>query len=666
MEKYTRRAMDSTRIFTTHMTVNELKRAVTKATLDEETRPRMKDVNKIIDATFLRPSPHNSKCGPHKVLKYIQQRLRAGEWPVVLKALLLCHILLDEGSRGMIDILLRSPFIFNLQEFRDASNPSAYDFSSYSRLFGRYLQERIVTIRTLGAFYDTIRDPSRNQQTAVFVQENETIPSGQINTLDFREVLKVMPILENQLDVLTDVRLRAEELHNDLTIGVMERLMKDMLPLVNQLNQGVEMIQENFFTTSKSDCETSLKIYQTYVELVEKANGFLSVANRLGATESNVSLEHAPLDYLKGMAEHISTVSEDGKSSDTISEKRSRMDATCKSIELQKVASGDYNEEAALAAAIRASLQDSGSFTMIHFDNDSDEENRLQSDGRTLEESQEYSKAQHNIDDFFGIVSDSNVSYAEKNASQVSAKEQLSEKPKKKKGDDLLELLSDMNFSQQHHYSSGVSSSGQSLVPPMQVTNLSKKSSDKFSDSSQVPRQSAFQQMPQQPWHEVDTPLQFQNLQGYYSTIGSMNMMPMFPSQQGMIAPNMMMTPYMTYGGAGTWSGMPTSGYPSGMYMQYNSIGGWTPGTPAMQPIFYSPSYNSMGPRIPGTANSPSLYDSTHVEEISTHVPSINASENTSSGQVEARKRLQETIFGDLVPDRRTIHRIGQVDKNQK
>lgn len=68
---------------------------------------------------------------------------------VVLKALLLCHILLDEGSRGMVDLLLHSPFIFNLQEFRDASNPSAFDYSSYTRLFARYLQERIVTIRTL-------------------------------------------------------------------------------------------------------------------------------------------------------------------------------------------------------------------------------------------------------------------------------------------------------------------------------------------------------------------------------------------------------------------------------------------------------------------------------------------------------------------------------------
>jgi len=54
MEKYTRKAVDSTRIFTTHMTVNDLKRAVTKASLDSETRPRMKDVKSKTIAFFIR------------------------------------------------------------------------------------------------------------------------------------------------------------------------------------------------------------------------------------------------------------------------------------------------------------------------------------------------------------------------------------------------------------------------------------------------------------------------------------------------------------------------------------------------------------------------------------------------------------------------------------
>jgi hypothetical protein len=47
MEKYTQKAVDATKIFTTHMTTNELKRAVTKATLDEETKPRLKDVKSM-------------------------------------------------------------------------------------------------------------------------------------------------------------------------------------------------------------------------------------------------------------------------------------------------------------------------------------------------------------------------------------------------------------------------------------------------------------------------------------------------------------------------------------------------------------------------------------------------------------------------------------------
>lgn len=603
MEKYTRKAVDSTRIFTTHMTVNDLKRAVTKASLDSETRPRMKDVK---NATYLQPSPRNSKCGPHKVLKYIQQRLRAKEWPVVLKALLLCHILLDEGSRGMVDLLLHSPFIFNLQEFRDASNPSAFDYSSYTRLFARYLQERIVTIRTLGAFYDTVRDPMRySQQTSVFIQENNTIPSGQISTLDSREILKVMPVLENQLDVLTDVRLRSEELHNDLTIGVMERLVKDLLPLFNQLTQGVEIIQENFFTLSKSLCETSLSIYKKYIELVEKANSFITVANRLGATESNISLEHAPLDYVKGMEEHIATLSEGDKSWDTASEKKSQVDTSYKSAELQKAVSGDYDEEAALAAAIKASLQDSGTHTMISFDDSSDEE--IQSEGATL------GQQKNSIDDFFGIVSEP------QNTSDTVMKQPSKEW--KTKDDNLLDLLSDMNFNQQQSVG-GFPSSGQALVPHMQTTRnlFNAESSMQGSVQSTLPPPTSTTTTTSQQRNEtIPQPSPFQDFQGYYSTVGGMNMMmPMFPGHQGMMNPNMMMmTPYMTYGGPGTWSAMPFGGYSPAMYMQYNSLASMNQAaTPAMQPNYFSiPNYyntnnnHNMGAKIPGTDNSPTEHE---------------------------------------------------------
>ncbi|GJD12036.1 hypothetical protein Gasu2_61470 [Galdieria sulphuraria] len=114
----------------------------------------------IIDFTFLLQSSHNPKCGFHKVLKYIQQHLPVREWPVVLKSLLLSHILLDEVSRRV----------------------SVYDFSLYN----------------FGASYDTIRDAIRKKEKALFIQENEIIPSGQIVTFELMQVLKVKPTLENQ------------------------------------------------------------------------------------------------------------------------------------------------------------------------------------------------------------------------------------------------------------------------------------------------------------------------------------------------------------------------------------------------------------------------------------------------------------------------------------
>ncbi|GJD12035.1 hypothetical protein Gasu2_61460 [Galdieria sulphuraria] len=119
------------------------------------------------------------------------------------------------------------------------------------------------------------------------------------------------------------------------------------------------------------------------------------------------------------------------------------------------------------------------------------------------------------------------------NALKVSSKQQSLEKLKTT-NDDLLELLSGVNISQQWH-SSGFASSEQSLVPPMQ--------------EGKFPQQLPFRETLQQQWHDVDTPSQFENLQ-----VRGMNMTSMFPTRQGIIFPNMIMTPYMTYGGPGTWS----------------------------------------------------------------------------------------------------------------
>ncbi|GJD12034.1 hypothetical protein Gasu2_61460 [Galdieria sulphuraria] len=83
------------------------------------------------------------------------------------------------------------------------------------------------------------------------------------------------------------------------------------------------------------------------------------------------------------------------------------------------------------------------------------------------------------------------------NALKVSSKQQSLEKLKTT-NDDLLELLSGVNISQQWH-SSGFASSEQSLVPPMQ--------------EGKFPQQLPFRETLQQQWHDVDTPSQFENLQ---------------------------------------------------------------------------------------------------------------------------------------------------------
>lgn len=73
---------------------------------------------------------------------------------VVLRALLVCHILLDEGSKGFVDLLLHSAVTFNLPYLRDQVS----EYAQYTRAFARYIQEKIITVRTLVRKQERERD----------------------------------------------------------------------------------------------------------------------------------------------------------------------------------------------------------------------------------------------------------------------------------------------------------------------------------------------------------------------------------------------------------------------------------------------------------------------------------------------------------------------------
>jgi hypothetical protein len=414
---------------------------VTQETCESNLRP----FQEIIRATYLRPSSTNTKCGPRKVLKYLQQRLEAAEYAVVLRALLVCHILLDEGSKGFVDLLLHSAVTFNLPYLRDQVS----EYAQYTRAFARYIQEKIITVRTLGMSYDTIPDPSKKsrQQLYEVVPENEEEELyGDVNRLDMTELLQVLPVLETQTESLIAVRLSSDAAYNDLTVGVLERLTKDMLPLMKQLNDGMGKAMEDFFTLSLSECEQILKLYENYIELVHGAERLLGVARRLGASETQSSIEHIALDYLPGMKEHVSSLKEENKSKDKTPEKKDNLDPKKE----------NYDEAAAVAAAIRESLKSGKSSEMITFDDD-DSDDGGGTESPTTEASEEESDSStKELDDFFGLfkgpdVQSSNTSSSGKKASKEKSK--TSDKSKKKKHssgqphDDLVDLFSDASIS---------------------------------------------------------------------------------------------------------------------------------------------------------------------------------------------------------------------------
>ena len=325
----------------THISSNELKRSVIKSTSAEEVRPPYKHVRRIAEATSSVPHEGNRKLGPNKVFQYLFDRLSINDcWAVTCKTLLVYHVLLEEGGAFFQELLLENPglFLWGAARLREPN----FVYFDFAQRFATYLQEKVIAYRTLGSAYDRVstesgtrrRNPSASWQgpdrgsmgvagprlapagpswpgqamaTGSTATAPPRIPIGDMDRLDVRQVLQVLPVLETQLEALVDAQLSDNARHNDVTSAVEERVVSDLLPLFRQVTTGISRMLEVFYTLETDHAIRCLHIYERYVRLAPRAQQLLRTVSMISRWGSEVyeELAHAPLDYASGMRQHI-------------------------------------------------------------------------------------------------------------------------------------------------------------------------------------------------------------------------------------------------------------------------------------------------------------------------------------------------------------------------
>uniref|UniRef100_A0ACD5VKF9 Uncharacterized protein n=1 Tax=Avena sativa TaxID=4498 RepID=A0ACD5VKF9_AVESA len=165
--------------------------AIVKATNHVECPPKDRHLRKIAVASSI--------AGPRADVAYcvhaLARRLtKTRNWIVALKTLVVIHRLLRDGDPTFREELLnftQRVQILQLSNFKDDSSPIAWDYSSWVRTYGLFLEERLQCFRILKYDVESERLPKQGQ--------GPEKGHSRTRELDSQDLLEQMPALQQLL-----------------------------------------------------------------------------------------------------------------------------------------------------------------------------------------------------------------------------------------------------------------------------------------------------------------------------------------------------------------------------------------------------------------------------------------------------------------------------------
>lgn len=282
-------------------TVNK---AVVKATTHEMGGPKRKHLDYLVTLTG---APN---VNLPELANQIVERTRNTSWVVVFKALVTCHHLMCYGNERFLQSCASRTLLFSLQDFNDRSGVQGYDMSTFVRRYGRYLNEKSASYRSVA--YDFTRTKRKDDTTQSFKRREL------FNSMSAETLLKTLPILQQQIDALIEFGANANELTNGVINSSFVLLFKDLVRLFACYNDGIINLLQKYFEMKKQQCKDGLEIYKRYLTRMQKIQDFFKVAENVGIDKGDMpDLTSAPSSLLDALQEHLNSM--EGKKSGTVS-----------------------------------------------------------------------------------------------------------------------------------------------------------------------------------------------------------------------------------------------------------------------------------------------------------------------------------------------------------
>lgn len=263
------------------------------ATKPKATLPKQKYIDPLISAT------HQREYSLQDVLRALKLRMsdsnsivRTTAHQVVLKSLIVLHMILQSDScTAVLSYVARDPSALRLRNV--AMN--GLQESSYTRTMSRYanyLDYRILGFRELG--YDPIATVSSRGVRL----RHLPVEKG---------LLRETSVVQKVTRAVLECAFFAEDRQDDLTLGALHMVLKDLLVLFMIVNEGVINILGHYFEMSKPDAERALELYKRFVWQTERVVAYLKATRKVsyGLKMSVPRLQHAPVSLASSLEEYL-------------------------------------------------------------------------------------------------------------------------------------------------------------------------------------------------------------------------------------------------------------------------------------------------------------------------------------------------------------------------
>ncbi|CAF98579.1 unnamed protein product [Tetraodon nigroviridis] len=269
------------------VTGSAISKTVCKATTHEIMGPKKKHLDYLIQCT------NEMNVNIPQLADTLFERTANTSWVVVFKSLTATHHLMVYGNERFIQYLASRNTLFNLNNFLDKSGLQGYDMSTFIRRYSRYLNEKAVSYRQVAFDFTKVKRGS----------------DGVMRTMSTEKLLKTVPIIQNQMDVLLDFNVNANELTNGVINAAFMLLFKDAIRLFAAYNEGIINLLEKYFDMKKVQCKEGLDIYKKFLTRMTRISEFLKVAEQVGIDRGDIpDLSQAPSSLLDALEQHLASL----------------------------------------------------------------------------------------------------------------------------------------------------------------------------------------------------------------------------------------------------------------------------------------------------------------------------------------------------------------------